>query len=53
MNASKDADMMVVGPAATEDSPGCCSGSVSTQVLHHAACPVLVVRTRPGVLEVG
>ncbi|WP_258060909.1 universal stress protein [Arthrobacter sp. 4R501] len=53
INASKDADLLVVGSRGHGGFTGLLLGSVSTQVLHHAACAVLVVRTWPGVLEEG
>jgi nucleotide-binding universal stress UspA family protein len=40
--ASRDADLLVVGPA-QERSTRLLSGSVSSKVAHHAACPVVVV----------
>ena len=40
--ASRDADMLVVGPA-HEGFAKLLSGSVSSQVMHHAACPVVIV----------
>jgi len=40
--ASLDAEMLVVGPA-HEGFAKLLSGSVSSQVMHHAACPVVVV----------
>ncbi len=44
--ASLDADMLVVGPAHEGFAKLLC-GSVSSQVMHHAACPVVIV---PGAL---
>jgi len=40
--ASMDADLIVVGSRGGGDSPGL--GPVSTQVAHHACCPVVVIR---------
>ncbi|HEY2312988.1 MAG TPA: universal stress protein [Streptosporangiaceae bacterium] len=46
VSASRDADMLVVGSRGTGGFGRLMMGSVSTQVTHHAVCPVVVV---PGV----
>ena len=47
LRASEGADLLVVGSRGLGGFTGLLLGSVSTQMVHHSACPVLVVRTHP------
>jgi nucleotide-binding universal stress UspA family protein len=44
LQEAEDADMVVVGSRGRGGFKGLLLGSVSQQVVHHAPCPVLVVR---------
>jgi nucleotide-binding universal stress UspA family protein len=43
VEASKDADLLVVGSRGTGGFGELLMGSVATQVAHHASCPVVIV----------
>jgi nucleotide-binding universal stress UspA family protein len=43
VNASRDADMLVVGSRGGGGFARLLMGSVSSQVVHHASCPVVVI----------
>ena len=44
IKASQDADMLVVGSRGGGGFARLLMGSVSSQVVHHALCPVVVIR---------
>ena len=44
LDAAKDADLVIVGSRGHGGFASLLLGSVSSQVVHHAHCPVLVVR---------
>lgn len=46
LEAAKDADLLIVGSRGHGGFSGLLLGSVSSQVAHHAPCPVLIVRPR-------
>lgn len=46
LEAAKGADLVVVGSRGHGGIPGLHMGSVSTHVINHAQCPVLVVRPK-------
>lgn len=47
LQAARDAEMVVVGRRGHGGFMGLLLGSVATQIVHHAPCPVVVVGTRP------
>jgi len=48
VDAAKNADLLIVGSRGHGGFAGLLLGSVSSQVAHHAPCPVLIVRPGRG-----
>lgn len=53
LEAAMEADLIVVGSRGHGGFPGLHLGSVSTQVVSHAQCPVLVVHSKAAALSAG
>jgi nucleotide-binding universal stress UspA family protein len=47
LDEARDADLLVVGSRGLGGFRGLLLGSVSQQCAHHAACPLVIVRSRP------
>lgn len=47
LHAGRDAEMLVVGRRGHGGFIGLMLGSVATQIVHHAPCPVVVVSAHP------